>query len=85
MVSFDADIIRKIYGYNFELNKVNSTNDITEFNGTSIFISNQQKITDFDLSKEIDFYINFYQEIGSLLFVKKLTNEHYINDIQLYH
>jgi cystathionine beta-lyase/cystathionine gamma-synthase len=80
--SFDTDIIRKIYGYNFELNKVNSTNDITEFNGTSIFISNQQKITDFDLPKEIDFYINFYHEIGSLLFVKKLTNEHYINDIQ---
>ena len=77
-----VELIKKNYGYNFELNSIKSINEIPEFNGTSIFVSNQIKLSSINLPKNIDFFISCYGEIGSLLVVNGKTNEHYINDIQ---
>ncbi|MDB4199096.1 PLP-dependent transferase [Polaribacter sp.] len=79
---FDADILRNVYGYNFEIHKIENATDITSFDGSTIFISDQEKITNFSSTKNIDFCIHTYTTLGSILLVNGAKNEHYISDIQ---
>ena len=79
---FDADILRNVYGYNFEVHKVENLVDITSFDGSIIFISEQEKISSFKNSKNIDFCIQTYTNLGSILLVNGAKNEHYVSDIQ---
>lgn len=79
---FDADKIREVYEYNFDLKKVEKAEDISEYDGTTIFISHEDKIGNTDLSKNVDFYINLHAQLGSVLIVNGEQNESYISDIQ---
>jgi cystathionine beta-lyase/cystathionine gamma-synthase len=79
---FDADVLRNVYGYNFEVHKVQDATDVTSFDGSTIFISEQEKIRSFTSSKNIDFCIHTYTALGSILLVNGAKNEHYISDIQ---
>jgi cystathionine beta-lyase/cystathionine gamma-synthase len=79
---FDADILRTVYGYNFEVHKVEDITTVSAFEGSSIFISEQEKITNFSSTKNIDFHIHTYTNLGSMLVVNGAQNEHYISDIQ---
>lgn len=79
---FDADILRTAYGYNFEVHKVEDITTVSAFEGSSIFISKQEKITNFSSTKNIDFHIHTYTNLGSMLVVNGAQNEHYISDIQ---
>ena len=82
---FDANILRNVYGYNFELHKVEDAADITSFDGSTIFISEQEKISSFKSFKSfknIDFYIHTYIHLGSILLVNGAKNKHYVSDIQ---
>ena len=80
--SFDAEVLRKIYGYKFELKRVANTEDVAEFNVSTIFISQQDDICAFDLNKNIDFFINIHPNLGSILLVNGGQNESYISEIQ---
>lgn len=80
--SFDAEIIKKVYGYNFELNKITSPNEISKFNGSTVFISNQEDFKPINFNPNIDFYISNYAHLGSILLVNGLENENYISEIQ---
>ena len=79
---FDADILRTVYGYNFEVHKVEDIATVSAFEGSSIFISEQEKTTNFSSTKNIDFHIHTYTNLGSMLVVNGAQNEHYISDIQ---
>jgi cystathionine beta-lyase/cystathionine gamma-synthase len=79
---FDADILRTVYGYNFEVHKVEDIATVSAFEGSSIFISEQEKITNFSSTKNIDFHIHTYTNLGSMLVINGAQNEHYISDIQ---
>ena len=79
---FDADVLRNVYGYNFEVHKVEDATDVTSFDGSTIFISEQEKISSFKSSKNIDFCIHTYINLGSMLLVNGEKNEHYVSDIQ---
>jgi cystathionine beta-lyase/cystathionine gamma-synthase len=79
---FDTDIIKSIYGYQFELNKINKVSDISEFNGSTVFISEQEEVSKFDLASNVDFYINVTSNLGSMLLVNGSKNATYISDIQ---
>ena len=79
---FDAKIIQDVYGYQFELKKVASLDEVTAFNGSTIFISEQENSCDFNLNPTIDFYININPQIGSILLVNGEQNESYISEIQ---
>jgi cystathionine beta-lyase/cystathionine gamma-synthase len=79
---FDADVVRSIYGYKFELQQVDKGAAISEFNGSTIFISQQDEICDFDLTSALDFYINVHSQLGSILIINGQQNESYISDIQ---
>jgi cystathionine beta-lyase/cystathionine gamma-synthase len=79
---FDIEILRNIYGYQFEVKKIENTSAITEFNGSTIFISQQDDICNFELTPNIDFFINVHNHLGSILVVNGAQNESYISDIQ---
>ena len=78
----EKGILEKVYGYTFELNKINSIDEISTFKGTSVFISNQTKITDINLINRVDFYVSWCAELGSILLVNGEANESYISNIQ---
>jgi cystathionine beta-lyase/cystathionine gamma-synthase len=80
--NFDADVVRNVYGYKFELKKVEKVEDVTAFNGSTIFISQQDDISNFNLTPNVDFFININTQTGSVLLVNGKKNESYISDIQ---
>jgi len=79
---FDAEIVKTIYGYKFELKNVEKVEAISAFNGSTIFISQQDEIGTIDLNPNIDFYINLHSQLGSVIVVNGEQNESFISDIQ---
>ena len=79
---FDAEILRKVYGYDFEVQKVANVAAVSSFDGSTVFISKQEKISSFNSTKNIDFHIHTYENLGSMLVINGAKNEHYISDIQ---
>ncbi len=79
---FNAELLRRIYGYKFDLLKVENTSAISKFNGSTIFISQKEDIFNFDLRSTIDFSINIHALLGSILVVNGEHNESYIPEIQ---
>ena len=79
---FDVEILRNVYGYNFELKKVENVAAISEYNGSTIFIAAQDEISKFNLTPNIDFLVNMQSDLGSILVINGKENETYISDIQ---
>ncbi len=79
---FDVEILRNVYGYNFELKKVENIAAISEYNGSTIFIAAQDEISKFNLTPNIDFLVNMQSDLGSILVINGKENETYISDIQ---
>ncbi len=84
---FDADLVRKVYGYNFELKKttLEALNQENESNTSTIFISEQHDLADMHfapISSAVDFFIHIQPELGSILIVNGSENESYVSDIQ---
>tara|TARA_B110000483_G_C18175618_1_gene534966 strand:- start:220 stop:2064 length:1845 start_codon:yes stop_codon:yes gene_type:complete len=75
-------ILKDVYGYKYELNNIATTEELLAFDGTSIFITNQSKVTNVELPSTIDFYVICYTELGSILLINKGYNEDYISEIQ---
>jgi cystathionine beta-lyase/cystathionine gamma-synthase len=80
--SFNADIIKEVYGYHFELNQVKSVSDVKEFDGSTIFISENNQMDAMELHSTIDFSITLHGRLGSMLVINGKENEEYISDIQ---
>jgi len=79
---FDAEVLKSVYGYKFELKKVESVKEISEFKGSTVFIAQQDEICQFNLIPNIDFFINLNANLGSILVVNGQQNKTYISDIQ---
>ena len=80
--SFDAEVLKSVYGYRFELKKVDKISEISKFEGSTVLISQQDVISTQKLNPNIDFYINLYENLGSILIVNGKHNQSYISDIQ---
>ena len=80
--SFNADVIEHIYGYKFELKNVEKGAAIFPFDGSTIFISQQDDICHFDLIPNVDFFINTHADFGSVLLVNGEQNAGHISEIQ---
>ena len=78
----DHKSIRENYGYNFDLKKVNKLSEIPAFEGSTVLVSQFDKIEINDLNLNIDFFINIYKTLGSILIVNGNKNEDYISEIQ---
>ncbi|WP_283635855.1 PLP-dependent transferase [Aquaticitalea lipolytica] len=79
---FDAELINRVYGYSFDLKHVESINNLPQYNGSTIYISQQDDICNFNLKPEVDFYINTHSHFGSVLLVNGTQNESYVSEIQ---
>ena len=79
---FDADILRSIYGYKFDLKQVDKAEDVTSFEGSIVFIQQQDVLCNFDVVPNVDFYVNVHRHLGSILLINGEQNESYISEIQ---
>ncbi len=80
--NFDIELLKNIYGYEFKLKKIENIAAISAFEGSTIFISQQDKIGEIEISPNIDFFITLHAHLGSILMVNGKKNENYISDIQ---
>jgi len=98
----DENVLREVYGYHFEMVKVNPVDDahplipsqeqrtelVSERSrrtvevGSSIFISSGEDIGGFDIPEGVDFYVNTYKELGSIILVNGDRNAEYVSAIQ---
>jgi cystathionine beta-lyase/cystathionine gamma-synthase len=80
--SFDTDKVKQVYGYQFELKKVEKASDIPSFEGSTIFISEDEELENIELLSTIDFYITIHAQLGSVLLINGKQNESYVSAIQ---
>jgi cystathionine beta-lyase/cystathionine gamma-synthase len=80
--SFDAEVVKRVYGYNFELKQVESVDVISDFDGSTIFVSQHNDISTIDTNSSIDFFIKLHPQFGSVLLISGESNEAYISEIQ---
>ena len=79
---FDAELVRSIYGYSFELKQVASSEQLPAFDGSTVFISQEAAFGKVAVANSVDFQVNLYENLGSVLIVNGTSNESYISDIQ---
>ncbi|MDG1276417.1 MAG: PLP-dependent transferase [Algoriphagus sp.] len=84
---FDADLVRRVYGYHFELKQVENLDQVVEQDSelaheSTVFISQSETSFEFKLSPNIDFFIAIHPQLGSVLLVNGAQNEGYISEIQ---
>ncbi|WP_236641987.1 cystathionine beta-synthase [Dokdonia sinensis] len=78
----DVDVLKRVYGYSFDLKKVNDVEEVSTYEGSILLISKQSEFKTTKLQSNIDFYINIYDNLGSVLLVNGKRNQSYIPDIQ---
>lgn len=84
---FDADLVKRVYGYSFDIEQVDSIEMIPDLanhqaDGSVLFISHQVEIGHFNPRVGIDFYLHIHPHLGSILLVNGEQNENYISEIQ---
>lgn len=79
---FDAEVLKNVYNYDFELKQVEKSEDIPAFNGSTVFISAEKKVSKTNLLSNVDFYIHTLAHLGSVLMINGAKNEGYVSDIQ---
>ena len=80
--SFDTEVLQTIYGYQFELQKIDTTDAIAEFDGSTLFITQQNDLKNLEFNPNIDFLVNLHPQLGSVLLVNGKHNAAYISEIQ---
>ena len=76
------EVLKQVYGYTFSLKRVNTSEAIESFDGSTIFISENKDVTTLDLHENIDFLVSIDESLGSVLLVNGDYNKSYISQIQ---
>ncbi len=79
---FDPELIKRVYGYEFELTEVNDINDVPNTSGCSLFVSQDSKLGSFDIPAHIDFYVSIDKDLGSIILINGEKNKPYVSAIQ---
>ncbi|WP_194850471.1 PLP-dependent aminotransferase family protein [Nonlabens antarcticus] len=79
---FDAEILKRVYQYKFDLKKINDFKSAPKFNGSTIFISQDQGFAKIELPPNVDFFVNVFKKLGSILLINGKENAKFISDIQ---
>jgi len=80
--SFDETALKEVYGYRFELMQVQGVQDLSSFDGSTVFITEKSIVGQFELNNSIDFHIHVHGSLGSVLLINEHGNEHYTSAIQ---
>ena len=76
---FEAETLKSVYGYKFDLIKINNISEVSSFKGSTIFVTEFDNIK---LEKNIDFVVNISEQFGSIILVNEHTSKNYISEIQ---
>jgi len=76
------EVLKQVYGYTFSLKRVNSPEIIDSFNGSTVFMTENEDIATLDLHENIDFFVTIHKRLGSVLLVNGDHNQSYISQIQ---
>ncbi len=79
---FHSDVLSRVYGYHFELQKVKSLQDVSAFDGCTVYVSQQDELHTIDFAQHIDFIVNIHTNLGSVLVANTNQDESYISEIQ---
>ena len=80
--SIDFETLKRIYGYNFSTHLIDNENEIQKSDSSTIFISDKEDFKTFNLNSSVDFYVNAYSNLGSVLLVNGAKNKEYTSEIQ---
>ncbi len=80
--SFDVEEIKRVYGYHFELKKIDSIEELSTFDGSTILVTKNEEIGHIDLNNHIDFCINNIATRGSIILINGEHNKAYVSTIQ---
>ncbi|TCI85304.1 cystathionine beta-synthase [Tenacibaculum sp. M341] len=80
--SFDIEAVKKVYGYTFETVKIETVNEIPEFEGSTVLVTSKNSIDINNLTEAFDFEITLYDNLGSILVINGEKNEEYVSEIQ---
>ena len=78
---FDLEVVKHIYEYELEVEHIQNISDVTSFDGSSIYLSDNNDITNLMLDSSIDFYISVHDQAGSTIIING-DNDDYIPEIQ---
>ncbi len=80
--ALDTDLLKLVYGYQFELHNLKDTTVVEEFEGTTIYLSSSSGLEVVDVPAGIDFLIRIVPTLGSILLAISPESKNYISDIQ---
>lgn len=79
---FNTELLKSIYNYNFEIQEISNLEDVEAFDGSTLLISKHQNVEANLQNENIDFYINLYENLGSVLLISDKAKTSFISDIQ---
>jgi cystathionine beta-lyase/cystathionine gamma-synthase len=79
--SFDAETLRNVYQYQFELEAVDSLANLSPYEGSTILMGEENEMAKTEFMAHIDFYVNIYPQWGSVLLIST-AQKNYVSDIQ---
>ncbi len=79
--TFDEAIVKEVYGYDFDLKHIDDKDAILNFDGSTVFITQNEDIGQLKWQNNIDFYISIFDDFGSIIHIND-KNADYVPDIQ---
>jgi cystathionine beta-lyase/cystathionine gamma-synthase len=79
---FSTDLLKSVYNYNFEIEHIQNLDAVEAFDGSTILISKHQTVAANLQNEKIDFYVNLYEGLGSVLLISGKAKTSFISDIQ---
>jgi cystathionine beta-lyase/cystathionine gamma-synthase len=80
--SFDEELIKSVYGYHFEIKRIDNQKDITDFDGEQVFVSQHEDFANISLIEKVDYQINILENYGSILMINLNNSEDAVSAIQ---
>ncbi len=77
----NPQLIKKVYNYDVNFTSVDDREAILNFEGSTIYLSQNEDLKEIELQPNIDFYISRLNDLGSLVFVNQ-SHSDYVPAIQ---
>jgi cystathionine beta-lyase/cystathionine gamma-synthase len=78
---FDVEVLKSIYSYNFEVNQINSYEEIPSFDGSTVLLTAYEEAWSLQLPKDVDFVVSIHPDLGSVIQINCDDSEKYIKEV----
>ena len=78
----DEPRLKNIYGYNYQLQKINDVDDIQKQDGTVVFVTQRAFDKPFNKSINVDVTLNIHPSFGSIMLIHNTQVKKIISDVQ---